>query len=129
MAFIPLANWGSILRSAPALTAESLQRGITTGQVRIDTSGTAAKPALSINDEDSGQYWASANKLGWSVGGVEMFTVGVNRVAAFSKFLAMPVKTDAGDPTSPQNGDMYVNTADNKVRVYADAAWRDLATW
>ena len=43
--------------------------------------------------------------------------------------LVLPVKTDTGDPASPVEGQIYVNTADNKVRVYADGAWRDLATW
>ncbi len=41
----------------------------------------------------------------------------------------LPVKTTTGDPASPSEGDMYVNTFDNAVRVFADAAWRDLATW
>ena len=43
--------------------------------------------------------------------------------------LVLPVKTTTGDPASPTEGQIYVNTFDNKVRVYADAAWRDLATW
>lgn len=41
----------------------------------------------------------------------------------------IPVKTDTGDPGSPVEGQLYVNTFDNKIRVYADGAWRDLATW
>ncbi len=41
----------------------------------------------------------------------------------------LPVKTTTGDPASPATGDTYVNTFDNKVRTYADGAWRDLATW
>ncbi len=43
--------------------------------------------------------------------------------------IVLPVKTDTGDPSSPAEGQLYVNTFDNKIRVYADAAWRDLATW
>jgi hypothetical protein len=43
--------------------------------------------------------------------------------------IQIPVKTDTGDPSSPVEGQMYVNTQDNKIRVYADAAWRDLVTW
>lgn len=43
--------------------------------------------------------------------------------------LILPVKTTTGDPASPVEGQIYVNTSDNKVRVYADGAWRDLATW
>ncbi|KKN26531.1 hypothetical protein LCGC14_0873580 [marine sediment metagenome] len=41
----------------------------------------------------------------------------------------IPVKTDTGDPGSPTEGQIYVNTFDNKARVWADGAWRDLATW
>jgi hypothetical protein len=43
--------------------------------------------------------------------------------------LVLPVKTTTGDPASPVEGQIYVNTADNKVRVYADGAWRDLTSW
>jgi hypothetical protein len=43
--------------------------------------------------------------------------------------LVLPVKTTTGDPASPVEGQIYVNTYDNKVRVYADGAWRNLATW
>ena len=43
--------------------------------------------------------------------------------------LTLPVKTDTGDPAGVAEGYVYVNTFDNKIRVYADAAWRDLATW
>jgi len=40
----------------------------------------------------------------------------------------LPLKSDTGDPTGVE-GLIYVNTFDNAVRVYADGAWRDLATW
>lgn len=43
--------------------------------------------------------------------------------------IVLPVKTDTGDPSTPAEGQLYVNTSDNTVRVFADAAWRDLATW
>ena len=43
--------------------------------------------------------------------------------------MVLPVKTTTGDPASPAEGQVYVNTFDNKIRVYADAAWRDLVTW
>jgi len=43
--------------------------------------------------------------------------------------LKLPVKSTTGDPASPFEGQIYVNTADNKVRVYADGEWHDLATW
>ena len=43
--------------------------------------------------------------------------------------IVLPVKTTTGDPASPAEGQLIVNTFDNKIRVYADGAWRDLATW
>ena len=49
--------------------------------------------------------------------------------AAISGILAIPVKTTTGDQASPSEGQLYVNTYDNKIRCYADSAWRDLATW
>ena len=45
------------------------------------------------------------------------------------QFVQLPVRTATGDPASAQDGWLYVNTQDNRVRVYADGAWRDLATW
>lgn len=42
--------------------------------------------------------------------------------------LVLPVKTTTGDPTGVE-GLVYANTFDNKIRVYADGVWRDLATW
>jgi hypothetical protein len=50
-------------------------------------------------------------------------------VDASSGAMVLPVKTTTGDPSSPAEGQVYVNTFDNKVRVYADSAWRDLVTW
>jgi hypothetical protein len=38
----------------------------------------------------------------------------------------LPVKTTAGDPVAPVEGLLYLNTYDNKLRVYADGYWRTL---
>jgi hypothetical protein len=38
------------------------------------------------------------------------------------------VKASAGDPTG-QEGMLVINTTDNAVRIYADGAWRTLASW
>lgn len=51
------------------------------------------------------------------------------RVNVLGRVFKLPVKSDTGDPASPVDGDCYVNTNDNKVRVYVDGAWRDLVTW
>ena len=37
-------------------------------------------------------------------------------------------KTDTGDPTGYE-GRIYINIIDNKIKMYADGAWRQLATW
>lgn len=41
-------------------------------------------------------------------------------------FLGLPVKTDAGDPTTTQiNGAMYYNSSSNKFRCFENSAWKD----
>ena len=37
-------------------------------------------------------------------------------------------KTDTGDPTG-EEGLIYINTFDNKIQMYADGGWRELASW
>jgi len=37
-------------------------------------------------------------------------------------------KTDTGDPTGAE-GILSINTFDNNVKIFADGAWRTLATW
>lgn len=39
------------------------------------------------------------------------------------------VKTDTGHPSNPREGTLEINTFDNKVFIYADAGWRQIATW
>lgn len=46
-----------------------------------------------------------------------------------ASFFGLPVKTDTGDPASPAEGYIYVNTFDNAVRLYADSSWRSIFTW
>lgn len=41
----------------------------------------------------------------------------------------LPVKTSTGDPASPQEGQLYVNTGDNTLQLYADGAWHTVASW
>ncbi len=43
--------------------------------------------------------------------------------------IAVVVKTDTGSPINPYEGMTEINTFDNKIRMYADGAWRQLATW
>ncbi len=39
------------------------------------------------------------------------------------------IKIDTGDPASGEEGEICINTFDNTVKIYAEAAWRQLATW
>lgn len=39
------------------------------------------------------------------------------------------IKTTTGDPASPPEKYMVINSFDNTFKIYADGAWRTLATW
>ena len=39
------------------------------------------------------------------------------------------IKTDTGDPASGESGEICVNAFDNTLKIYADGAWRQVATW
>lgn len=79
---------------------------------------------LTLGDHYAGQDWKYHGSDGTVVA-----TLNPTRADFSSTFLQLPVKATTGDPSSPADGDTYVNTADNKIRTYADGAWRDLATW
>ena len=48
--------------------------------------------------------------------------------AGADKVLIGGPKSDTGDPAGVE-GMLYINTFDNAVRMYADGAWRTLASW
>jgi hypothetical protein len=50
------------------------------------------------------------------------------KLSAFGYVVLGSTKSTTGDPTAVE-GLVYINTYDNKVRMYADGAWRDLSTW
>jgi hypothetical protein len=41
----------------------------------------------------------------------------------------LTTKTDTGDPASGIEGEICINTFDDNVKIYAEGAWRSLATW
>jgi parallel beta-helix repeat protein len=43
--------------------------------------------------------------------------------------LNLPVKITGGDPADPVDGLLYLNTGENKLKVYADGDWRTLTSW
>jgi hypothetical protein len=48
---------------------------------------------------------------------------GETNIYATNSRLGLPVKNTTGDPATPEEGEIYINTFDKKVRVYADDAW------
>lgn len=124
---------------------------ISDGLIQLQNLGTAAAPAIGWDVSgaayDDGMYSPSAGMVAWTTAGVQRMRlettqlrvapdgnntrliVDDTRVDVDATFFQLPVKTTTGDPSSPAEGDTYVNTFDNAVRVYADAAWRDLVTW
>ncbi len=77
------------------------------------------------------RLFQSGDQIIWELtnGETEIMRLNTTRLDISATFLQLPVKTTTGDPSSPANGDTYVNTFDNKIRCYADGVWRDLATW
>jgi len=49
--------------------------------------------------------------------------------AALARINIVTTKTTTGNPSSPYEGMVSINTFDNAIRQYAEGAWRDLATW
>ncbi len=99
----------------------------------VDDLGTVTAPAIGIGTNgDDGIFSPTDGQLGITLAGaltVRHEATRTNFDAGAMRYITIPVKTDTGDPASPRNGDLYVNTQDNKVRLFAESAWRDLATW
>jgi hypothetical protein len=55
--------------------------------------------------------------------GTKKMTVAELRIA-----VGITTKTTTGDGTG-REGLIVINTFDNNVKIYADGAWRSLATW
>jgi len=53
----------------------------------------------------------------------------VNSVAQANTIAGVITKVDTGDPANSFEGQIEINTYDNKVKVYAEGAWRTIATW
>lgn len=71
--------------------------------------GTPTGNYFDINwSANTPDLWVDTTKIG---------TIGIVRT-----------KTDTGDPSGVE-GQFLINTFDNKFKVYADGAWRQLATW
>ncbi len=49
--------------------------------------------------------------------------------AALARINIVTIKTTTGDLGSGYEGQVVINTFDNNIKQYADAAWRTLASW
>ena len=95
--------------------------------------GSTSDLVLGIGtNHDDGYYSPADSQLGTVIAGNETVRESATRTD-FSigalRYVTLPVKTDTGDPSSPQEGDIYVNTSDNVLRLFADAAWRTVGSW
>ena len=101
-------------------------------RIMISGLGTAALPALGVGTNgDDGIFSPGDGELAITIGGSEMWSTTATRADFESgglSFIRFPVKTTTGDP-SGIDGDVYVNLFDNKMRLRADGAWRDVVTW
>jgi len=43
--------------------------------------------------------------------------------------ISIVIKSTTGNPATGKTGDILINTFDNKVKMYAEAGWREMATW
>ena len=82
-------------------------------------NGTAALPTVTnTGNTDTGMWFPAADVVGFSTSGVERLRVKANGQVRF-----IPL---AADPAGAENGDVYYNSATNKLRVYANGTWVDL---
>jgi len=108
-------NAGNVLISVTAA-------GTSAAKVLGHASGTAPTTAPA----DMAQMWvadinATAGKAGFHM----MAESGTGKLI----IAGVLIKTDTGDPAQVHEGLMCINTFDNTLKMYCEAAWRQLATW
>jgi len=86
--------------------------------------GTAAAPDFTFNgDSNTGMYRNAANQVGFSCSGSLAMAL-----TATGPVFTSAIKASSGDPTGTE-GMLTINTSDSAIKIYADGAWRTLATW
>jgi hypothetical protein len=108
----------------------------TSGNVGIKASsfGTSAVGVLALGSgtapttapADMVQLWCADVNGAAGYAGLHKRTETTNLVEVVP---GVVIKTDTGDSANPYEGLMQINTFDNTFKVYADAGWRQLATW
>jgi len=104
--------------------------GLTNGPVMRYENASALNPSVnpSAADPDTGIGWTSADVLSLIAGGLE--GIRINEDGANARVaLTGSVKDTTGDPSSPVEGEITINTSDNAMKVYAGGAWRTITTW
>ena len=102
-----------------------------TGSVAMRNSTTgASSPDYSFRgDTNTGMYRAGADQIGFATNGAQRLLVDNSVVAVQAGLFRLPVKASTGDPTATDEGDMYVNSVDNVLKVYEGGSWRTVASW
>ncbi len=120
-----------IQNSIPLITDGNVKLIGATERLTISNLGSASSPSIAIGALlTDGIYSSAAGSIDVTAGGTKRLAVNATRVRAVNtSFLGVPIKTTTGDPSSAIEGDMYLNTLDNKLRIYADATWRDVLVW
>ena len=137
-------TWGAELNAAfgqvDAAVAAKLDK---TNGVLGAASGNAAAPSLSFSgDPNTGFYWVAADSIGLSLGGVAKVTyaAGAVTVAGGVKSnlpavtaLAAPLNLGQGaagvNPTTPVNGDLWVNASGVFAQVNGATRQLDTTNW
>lgn len=105
-------------------------------QSRIKLAGATGSATMTFASDDivigSGTY----GSLGWVSGSYIDDDAGAMTVSATLLTLADgptvhsgAIKGTTGDPASPAEGQLQINTFDNAIKIYADGGWRTIATW
>ena len=121
--FVAVANTGTgnrVMTSA-GLPLYDHNKGLL-GKKIILRSGTGP----SNTPADAAQMWvedinAAAGKAGFHM----MAESGTGKLIV----VGVLIKTDTGDPAQVHEGLMCINTFDNTLKMYCEAAWRQLAAW
>lgn len=119
-----------------ALYIESIAKNWFAGPVGIATQtfGASAGAVLGLGlttapttaPADIVQLWA--NDIGGAAGKTSLLMMSESGTGV-QTVVGVITKTDTGDPTQVHEGLMCINTFDNKVKIYAEGAWRQIATW
>ncbi len=108
-------------------------RTVTIRQGRLlAKDGSAAAPSIAFINNSGYGFYRSGTNVHLALAGAEAVRINTTRftmaIGGIQR-VTLPNKATAGDPASPTSGDFYVNTNSRQLRLYANGAWRTIATW